>query len=698
MSKELEWLVSQEEHAAHAAVSSTVSPTTDVVEGEQKGIKTEHPDVIKGEAAKEAGVKVTLDGIDHGEPTEAKTLIDPDRDVNADGNKAGGKPAIGDASVGLEAHPNEPVAGGKMPEENKMDENPRGTVTHVDGTKEGVTVSTKDLDTPTTDEKNINADKDLDIEVGDKNVPTHVPGQTKVAQKQLDGSVDTLPLKTASVSIESLDPEADVVEGAAPVVAGEGEVAPVAPVVEGEGVVADPVESTEGESEGEGQSQLAMDISEITMDEVDPVEEAEAHVNEVADDIEQMEQMQTSLEAYHAILSQAMQRDGKIDPLLARTVSIGLENFGESWLTQAMPSLESFSDPTAQWTVSTEALDNLKKKSGELASGAKAALLKLWDWLVDLFNKVTSNTVALRDRNKIIEGLANSITTPNSKAMELKGARRLYANDLFVGDSPAGLQSIKKAGENFLVTYPRTVEKVLNQFKTNVKKLNHLTHSGDDVMRIGQAAYDDNFKFEAFGLKPVTGNAIPATFSKFNAVGRSEILAGNKAMYAGLKTATSTGANGSSFNANQTAFLNPELFKMGFLDVTDAKSGEPDAQLKVPAPNVIKVMIKSVDDLISTLDDIKGAQASLSKTKETLDRDVFAIYSVGEYFKSEMGQAAVGMANILGRNAMVPVGNYIGYLVGMIKAFQALLTAYVEHHGGKAEVVKDDSVIEGQVA
>lgn len=446
---------------------------------------------------------------------------------------------------------------------------------------------------------------------------------------------------------------------------------------------------TPAATEGAEEAEEAPATLEEPEPEVNPVEEAQEYLNNTAEDVDQLGKVQEALEGYLDILDHATAGGSMpVDPNLARAIYIGLEAFGDPWLTQGHASLEDFSDPAGQWVVSNEFVGSLKGKLSDTAKMLGNALQKLFDWLMDIWNGLTQDAEELKAKVAELSQRIAGLKGGNNDPMPLKGARRLYVNNFFVGNTAKPILDIARVGQAFLGNYPKMMSGVLNVAEQHVAHAN----SGEEALGGIIQAMTSTFRPEQLGVSKANQNEIPSSFQKFPAVAKSPTLPGNKAMYTGLKPVE--GEDGA--HAVALAAKLQDFFKVAFEDVP-SKSTEVESQVKAPDQHTLATMAKSLDSLLSNIADFQAAKAELNGYKSKLMKSVGKMQQqIG--LKDTQSNFLVGLyGRLMCNNMALPAGNYLGYVHSIAKVYIAVLTAFVNHHEGSeaGATVREAQTYEG---
>lgn len=654
----------------------------------------------------------------------ATPTTDPSKTMSINGDKPAGTKTLTDSSVSTEeAHPNEPVIGGKMPEESKMDEDPRGTVEHDNKIHHEVKVNDKDVETVKRDgEVEVNPREEVGVK--DNGPGTHEPQQNKVAQDQLEGSVKHADELKSKVAVEEHekgtalgDPglkETNVVDGSpledpaaqdpidhkADLTSVSTEDAPegadVPAVVEPQGedvaaAVTEQIEATDvpaatpaatdvpveegsvpATAETAPQTELASAISEIVGDTTDPVNDSLQQMDAVANDITDMERTQTALENYHALLTRAAEKDGTIDPTVMQSVMIGLESFGEPVLLTKMPSVESFSDATGRWTVSQEALDGLKSKAALVGTGLKNALAKLWDMLKNLWVQLTSETVRYERANKALRGSIQKLSKENTEDFSFSNMAALCIESNFVGDNPntisTTIKTLEKVGERF----PSMLIKVVDAYESAVNAHQAGEKLTRDELHAMWAEAEQRFDFNQLGLKEVNDSKL----KQFVAEADSSILAKSEhnRYFASPLMVGGAFLVGRIFDSSGDREKNLDNFKFLLLQ---AVNKDTPSSARAPSKNALLQINTQVDELISAIERMKDINSEQGPMYKRLDK-------LG---KSQSERIDISS---MAYSATVTYVNFqrelIKHSVGLLKALVKLQAAALKHHDADAKV------------
>lgn len=571
-----------------------------------------------------------------------------------------------------------------------------GTVTDVSKTEAAKVDAEGEVQTPKEDEPGVKPAEEVDITLKDK------PSTEDAGDEQEENAEQQAAGETAAEEAGESTPETPATTGeeAAPEVGAVGETETPAEGAETEnaaGAVVDAAEQLPGEGEEPVSAEVpegsetpvetpegagVTDISEPEP-EVNPVEEAQAYLNGAGEDVVQVEKVEAALEAFNSILTTATD-GGRLpaDANLVRAIYVGLEAFNDPWLLEAMPSLEDFNDPSGSWTVSNELFDNLRGKMSDAGTITVNALKKLWDWLVDLWNALTADAAALKDQLKDLSARTAAIQNVNNSGMPLKGARRLYVGNFFVGNTPKPIMDIAQVGMAFLGNYPKMMARALDQAAAGAKRGGGVSFNAEGAFEGMISAFIDNFKPEGLGVKPAQNNEIPTAFKEYPKVAKSVTLPGNKAMYTGLQERSVSGVNGPAGEHLAMATSMSKIFKVSFESVPGDFQAQEET-VKAPDAHTINTMIKALDQLVGNISDFSQAKAELNKCKEKLVQVTSNIQLVNGVNKTSF--LLNGYSRAIGNNMALPAGNYLGYVHSIVKVYIAVLGAFVAHHEAGSE-------------
>ena len=409
---------------------------------------------------------------------------------------------------------------------------------------------------------------------------------------------------------------------------------------------------------------------------------ANRHMNEVADDLTRIDQVNTALEAYHELLTQSIETHGVVPPSLARSIQIGLEAFGEATLTDLLPSQEDFAMSTTRTEAASRSVDAVEGKFKQMLEIARAAIKKLLEWLGDIWNGIMQDTGKMASKLDEVKARVDGIKSTNSKPMTVNGLDRLSINGFFVGDTAAPIRVVNDTVEYFTQDYPKVFIKVVDAIQAELKGfMQGHEHASTKLQAAVSDAVATKMKFPGLPSEKAKDSEIPSSIEKKVAVSRSKVFPGNMALFYALTT-----TDKAHFGADEhqtAAWKFSEIFQIQFARLADAKmmpAGGND--VKVPDARVLRQMCAEVAALISTLEDLKEADKfskEFAKKVEEIGRAWFRI-NMGAAFMS-FGQ---NMMNGLAKAYATPSGNLFGYTASLVKAYLALIDRFAEHHGAAA--------------
>lgn len=409
---------------------------------------------------------------------------------------------------------------------------------------------------------------------------------------------------------------------------------------------------------------------------------ANRHMNEVADDLGRIDQVNTALEAYHELLTQSIEQHGVVTPALARAVTIGLEAFGEATLTDLIPAVEDFAVSTTRTEASNRSVDAVQGKFKQMLEIARAAIKKLLEWLGDIWNGIMQDTSKMVTKLDSIKSLVDKIKTTNTKPMVVNGVDRLSINGFFVGDTAAPIRVVNDTVEYFTQDYPKVFNAVVVAIKAELTDtLAGHVHASEKLQAAISDAVATKMKFPGLPSEKAKDSEIPSGLDHKSAVSRSKVFPGNMALF---YTLTTTSKAHFGADAHQTAAWKfSDIFQIQFARLADAKMMPSGGDgVKVPDARVLRQMCAEVAALIGTLEDLKDADKyakEFAKNVEELGRKWFAM-NMGLPWMS-FGQ---NMMNGLAKAYSTPSGNLFGYTASLVKAYLAIIERFAAHHGSTA--------------
>lgn len=409
---------------------------------------------------------------------------------------------------------------------------------------------------------------------------------------------------------------------------------------------------------------------------------ANRHMNEVADDLGRIDQVNAALEAYHGLLTQSITEHGVVPPAVARAIHIGLEAFGEATLTGLLPAVEDFAMSTTRTEASDRSVNAVEGKFKQMLEIARAAIKKLLEWLGNIWNGIFQDTGKMVAKLDDVKARVNAIKSTNPKPMMVNGVDRLSINGFFVGDTAAPIRVVNDTVEYFTQDYPKVFIAVVDAINAELKgALQGHEHASTLLQAAISDAVATKMKFPGLPSEKAKDSEIPSSIEKKSAVSRSKVFPGNMALFYALTT-----TDKAHFGADEhqtAAWKFSEIFQIQFARLADAKMMPTGGDgIKVPDARVLRQMCAEVAALIGTLEDLKDADKfskEFSKKVEEMGRS---------WFSRNMGVAWMSfgqnMMNGLAKAYSTPSGNLFGYTASLVKAYLALIERFAEHHGAGA--------------
>lgn len=490
-----------------------------------------------------------------------------------------------------------------------------------------------------------------------------------VEDPEVEVPVDTVDDSVEPTAVDESGDAADPVETTTDSEEPILEVDPVAEIKEGEV----PVEAeTDVDSEDESETTVAEDEDSFEDFDSEADEGITDDMDGVEQDIDDMGNMQAALEAYGELLSVEMDRkNGVIDPTLVRAIQIGLESFGEPVLTEDVPSLEDFTDPSGRYVVSLEFAEGLKDKAGKVAQATAGALKRLWELLEDIFRQFKANVPALEQKNKEIEEKLKTVVDAGKGSVSMKGARRLYIGDMFAGNNPNNIRDVYKVGDKFMVLYPKMFREIVKDYKQFSKQI-----EGSGIVELDVIGFINStvkhFTPADLGMQKIDVSKTPSSMQKYLTHVASPALLGNRRFFAGIsmdvKGVESPGAidNKQNNDLHITASL-ADIFKLEFGREQNVPDSGSDDIVKLPDVDTLRQLAKETTVLTKHLEGYTTATSSFRQIRQEM---VSSIHSV----------ALAVVAQGITRAITVPSGHFVGYVGNLVRVLQAFIEYCINEH------------------
>lgn len=354
-------------------------------------------------------------------------------------------------------------------------------------------------------------------------------------------------------------------------------------------------------------------------DELAEMVEVKIEQDEIERDTHELVAAQESLEAYGAMLKDALDNGG-VTAQSATFMRHGLEHYEELFGIDALsPSVEAFGGSASQsqsTQVSLEAISDTLKKGWE---ALKRALTALMNAVRDVYARATNAAGRLNKQAADVTAAARKLPAkePKEAELELSGVGKLFADGEYVGDN---VDAIRGFVHYMTTDYKVEVLKYLDKVSSVVGNYDPVADNADAQVT---AILDIDSIFRGF-----KGEATPAKDTRFPAgveSKRTAILAGNKAMYIARPEDTSKGelANLSKLGSKLSVSL---------LEVPTAKKAPEKHVLKVAAPR----------DLANTANKIalaSGAIAAAGKDEAAIKTAVEDLIKAGDKLRDRASKA-----------------------------------------------------------
>lgn len=352
----------------------------------------------------------------------------------------------------------------------------------------------------------------------------------------------------------------------------------------------------------------------------------------VAEDLAKIDTVAAALEKYSVLLTGMVKRGKLVDADTAGAIKIALEAFDHNEFARTVPSLEAFGRKSSQLTVSIELLDNVKSKLKAVGAGAKEALKKLFELMVQLWHNFTTDIGKLKGR---IDDLRTSEYVDADTTVPLTSAGRLSIDGEFVGFDADAIRLVSRVADRLLGAWPVALSSVLFA-KPNATM--------DELKDLAKKAVTESFT----GFDLVNSGDVPSEVDGFH-VTRSPVLPGDKALFVGMTTEV--------FGGNYVGRMEG-ILSLYFGDAS--KGGEKDSgEIKVPREDVCRKIASHLLDICTIVEE--------NKHMTTLVKSVLA--QVGK----DTGKATTDARLACARASVVGQKAFIGYLMGTVKAYVALL-------------------------
>lgn len=507
--------------------------------------------------------------------------------------------------------------------------------------------------------------------------------------------------ETTDTEVDETDPVVEDPEVEVPVDTVDDTVEPT--VVDESGDTADPVETATDSEEPilevdpvaeikEGEAPVPVEEETTVAEDDDSFEDfdsvADAHITDdmdgVEQDIDDMDSMTTALEAYGELLAGEMDRkNGVVDPTLVRAIQIGLESFGEPLLTEGVPSLEDFSDPSGQYVVSLEFAEGLKGKAGKIAQATMGALKRLWELLEDIFRQFKANIPALQMKNdELSEKLKNTVDGSEG-GISMKGARRLYIGDMFAGNNPSNIKTVYEVGDKFMVLYPKMFRDITNEYKQLTKGLMSDKDSAKSISAF-TIAITKHLNPGDLGLQQINPSKAPSDMQKYAGIAASPVLLGNRRFFAGVNNVKIEG-NRQGDTIQSDSSVNAMVYMADYFKLTfGTEAGVPDSGkddvVKLPDVSTLRQLVAETTTLTKHLKKYVEATGVFSQIRREMQQETAKLHGLDKLGSHGQINSLAILSQGISRAITVPTGHFVGYVGNVVRLLQAFIEYCIREH------------------
>lgn len=381
-------------------------------------------------------------------------------------------------------------------------------------------------------------------------------------------------------------------------------------------------------------------------------------VEDTLEDVQDIGAMQVAVENYTEILNEVQARGQAVDPLLARSIQIGLRSFKGENLADGQPSVEDFKDGANQFTVSQELMDDLKGKGAAIGEAMINAVKKLLQILADTVSEIRNNTPALKQKNDELLKRASGLKGQANGKIPVGSAARLFIGNNFAGDKAGNYADLQKYADKFLVDYPKywngVVQKLWQLFEANdsAEKID----LGDIAQLIG-----NGYQPGMFGL--VQSNDVP-NGDRYDNNYASPTLLGNRKLVVHVSKAAER--NGVSA---LTDVFSVELASL-------PTGGGESTEVMLPDGQSLRQILTALDKLIAQVPNYAEAGKKLAQNQ--------SITKVLTH-KLLIGAAGEHGASSLAASMTKPTGAMVGHVVNTIKVAHKFVEHCLAQHEGASK-------------
>lgn len=381
-------------------------------------------------------------------------------------------------------------------------------------------------------------------------------------------------------------------------------------------------------------------------------------VEQTLDDVRDIGAMQVAVENYADILRSVDARGQAADPLLVRSIQIGLRAFQGEGLAEGQPSVEDFKDGANQFVLSQELMSDIKGKATVVGEAMANAIKKLMQMLMDTVQEINSNSPALREKNKALLERLGAVKGEAQGKVPVGGAARLLIGSNFAGDKAGNYTDLQKYADRFLVDYPN----YWNGVSTKLLQLFMQDKEGGKVSLADIAeVIGQGYQPGMFGLTQT--NDVPNA-DRYDNNFASPTLLGNRKVVVHLSKA----GERHGVSALSDVF-SVELASM-------EASGKPSVDVMLPDIQSLRQILTALDKLIAQVPRYAEAGKKMASNQQTTKVLTHRLL---------IGAAGEHGASALAASMTKPTGAMVGHVVNTIKVAHKFVEHCIAQHEGASK-------------
>jgi hypothetical protein len=501
------------------------------------------------------------------------------------------------------------------------------------------------------------AAEEADTDSGEEDVPAAVEGEDE----------ETVPA-TGEESVEDNEPAP--AEGDVPAADGD-EVAEAKADAQGEDVETGDVNEgpTHDVPESEGEVSTEADES-LDVGMTSPEDELVEEMDRVAKDGEHFEKISESLEAYHNLLSQALEDGDGITAATAESIRIGLEHMDESFGgDNVVMSMEAFGETSSKviaTRISLEGVGSALRKSIEVG---KRILHKLFQLIYEGFTLLTNGVGKAKGRlAKVQERISALKDEKVSGEMRLKSVNALSIYGGFVGLDLKTLKHLMAVTDYMYVGYPKACAAFTKEYVKLIEKTTeaNLSPGGDrNSVELAEQLLEQMSKLPAKHFSTVLGYGSQDKYEDKTVI-TSGTLPGNMALsttfyHSGhIQRKEKNGMTTASFNL-------AKHMEVKFAGTGGAKP-QKGSEIKedIPTKRQMTAIAVELDLILKKLDNAHKAKSQYKEIEKTMAPAMSSV--IDENFN-----AHINTFTGTGRVMTDPAGPFISYIGRTVNAYVTLL-------------------------